>query len=214
MKYQLAQTPRFGGIEMSYAFLVDHDLSACLYGGINLLPIKLPFLGTPWNHNEGGKCDFRKPRWVVMTIAPHLSKGSRGWRPKIRPAKKICQLSSWFWAHLSVEVGSWWDWNCSTTWSADPLKLSIRDKAAAVINFTPAVAALDLHTWTLGGLDISGSIGKCMIFRGLWKQSSIKWGVSSQSKLCHFFWLIARILTFRDKTDLYIYISGLLSGSC
>ena len=124
------------------------------------------FLGTPWNHNEGGKCDFRKlPRWVVMTIAPHLSKGSRGWRPKIRPAEKICQLSSWFWAHLSVEVGSWWDWNCSTTWSADPLKLSIRDKAAAVINFTPAVVALDLHTWTLGGLDIGGSIGKRMTFR-------------------------------------------------
>ena len=29
---------------------------------------------------------------------------------------------------------------------AHPLKLSIRDKAAAFINFTPAVVALDLHT--------------------------------------------------------------------
>ena len=52
----------------------------CVDGGIHLLPLKLPFLGTPWNHNEGGKCDFRKHPggWsMVITIARRLSKGSR-----------------------------------------------------------------------------------------------------------------------------------------
>ena len=66
-----------GSFERKYVLLVDHEMSAFELMGIYLLPIKLPFLKTPWNHNEGGKCDFRKRPGEVGGHDQHLSKGSK-----------------------------------------------------------------------------------------------------------------------------------------
>ena len=66
-------------------FLVDHELRMCLllWADSFAAQIKLPFLGTPWNHNEVGKCDFRKHPGGWPSPSPDASqKGQEGMKGK------------------------------------------------------------------------------------------------------------------------------------